>query len=201
MSTSLALLASCGWFGEDEKRQARETLERLGEASNRRIEQASRKIDSMDLEAVKTRVAEAGRALGPEDGANGSRDGRAPAIDWLALPDDAISCDPSNACRVRADIATAARADPLAAVPGAKLQVVSARGRPSGVRIVTLPEGSIPHELGFRSGDVVRSVNGIQVALPQTQFQLMMQLRGARRFDVEYERDGQPQRRTIEIVQ
>ena len=206
IALSIGAMASCGWFTEDDKQQAEAALKRAGQASSEIsseiVDRTTQRLESIDLERVEARVRDATRTLrsDPANATPSSRNGRASSIDWLDLPADAVRCDSPRQCRVEAAFATAARADPLSAVPGAKLQVVSQGGRPSGVRIEALPEGSAPHELGFRSGDVIRTINGIAVALPQTQFQLMMQLRGARRFEVEFERAGKTRRVSIEIV-
>ncbi len=65
-------------------------------------------------------------------------------------------------------------------------------GRIKGYRIFAISPGSIYSSIGLRDGDVLRSVNGIQVTTPESALQLFQQLRNERRFTLNVERNGQP---------
>ncbi len=61
----------------------------------------------------------------------------------------------------------------------------------NGYRIFAITPGSIYANIGLQDGDVIHSVNGIQVTTPESALQLFQQLQNERRFTVNIDRNGQ----------
>lgn len=72
-------------------------------------------------------------------------------------------------------------------------------GRLAGFRASFVKEGSVVSALGLKTGDVLRSVNGIALDNPQQLGALYSSLQSARRFDVELERDGVRITKSVEL--
>ncbi len=62
----------------------------------------------------------------------------------------------------------------------------------NGYRIFAITPGSIYANIGLQDGDVIHSVNGIQVTTPESALQLFQQLQNERRFTLNIDRNGQP---------
>jgi hypothetical protein len=70
-------------------------------------------------------------------------------------------------------------------------------GRPRGFRIFGVRAGSIYAQLGGRSADVLRRVNGLSLDSPEHALEVYSNLRRATRFEVELERGGAIIKKTI----
>ncbi len=66
-----------------------------------------------------------------------------------------------------------------------------ADGRIDGYKIFAITPGSLYANIGLQDGDVIHSVNGIQVTTPESAMQLFQQLQNERRFTVNVSRNGQ----------
>jgi len=64
------------------------------------------------------------------------------------------------------------------------------KGEPYGFRISNVSEDAMIYEMGVRSGDVIRSVNGKPVRTPEDAFALYQELQSESSVDVELERKG-----------
>ena len=64
-------------------------------------------------------------------------------------------------------------------------------GRINGYRIFAITPGSLYANIGLQNGDVIHSVNGIQVTTPESALQLFQQLQNESRFTVNIDRNGQ----------
>lgn len=64
--------------------------------------------------------------------------------------------------------------------------------RINGYRIFAITPGSIYANIGLQDGDIIHSVNGIQVTTPENALQLFQQLQNEKRFTVNIDRNGQP---------
>jgi len=73
----------------------------------------------------------------------------------------------------------------------------AAEGGP-GARLDGIAPGSLLDALGLRNGDVVRSVNGLDVSTAEAALPAYARLRAARHFVLALERDGRPT--TIDVV-
>lgn len=63
-------------------------------------------------------------------------------------------------------------------------------GKPYGFRVSNVDKDSLIYELGVRSGDVVRSVNGTAIHTPEDAFKAYQELQDASGVEVELERRG-----------
>ncbi len=70
-------------------------------------------------------------------------------------------------------------------------------GEPYGFRISNVNRGSMIYDLGVRSGDVLKSVNGIQIKTPEEAFKAYQELQSETSVSVELERRGATQ--TIDV--
>ena len=66
-------------------------------------------------------------------------------------------------------------------------------GKPSGFQLSAIRRGSVFARLGLRDGDVVQSVNGLDVSTPATAMLAFVTLRNATHFAVRIVRHGEPQ--------
>lgn len=73
-------------------------------------------------------------------------------------------------------------------------------GRVVGVRVLGIRPGDVLDGLGFENGDVLRSVNGFDVASPDRCLEAYSQLRSADRFEVSFERRGRLRSHIYAIV-
>ncbi len=64
-----------------------------------------------------------------------------------------------------------------------------AKGRPQGIRLSKVKEGSIFEKAGVKSGDVVKSVNGMTLNTPHQIFSAYKKLKNEKEFRVEVLRD------------
>jgi general secretion pathway protein C len=65
-------------------------------------------------------------------------------------------------------------------------------GRPVGFRLYSVPPDGPLARLGFRDGDVVRRINGLDLTTPEKALEIYARLKSARGFAVAFERNGQP---------
>ncbi len=66
-----------------------------------------------------------------------------------------------------------------------------AGNRINGYRIFAITPGSLYANIGLQDGDVIHSVNGIQITTPESALQLFQQLQNEKRFTVNIDRNGQ----------
>ncbi|MBN2298781.1 MAG: PDZ domain-containing protein [Deltaproteobacteria bacterium] len=64
-------------------------------------------------------------------------------------------------------------------------------GEPYGFRVSNLKEDTMVYELGVRSGDIIRSVNGIPIRTPEDAFNVYQELQNQSAVEVELERAGE----------
>lgn len=72
-------------------------------------------------------------------------------------------------------------------------------GQPYGFRVSNVDRSSLIYELGVRSGDVIRSVNGIPVRSPEDAFAAYQKLQNESSVDVELERRGSAVNLTVPL--
>lgn len=152
------------------------------------------------LETARDKVAEAGGDLldaadrstqpAPIDGAD---------ADALAREaSTAIACPSLGQCTITQTYLARLRANPGFVARQGRAVAHRPDGRPSGLEISALE--SLPMQLGFRDGDVIRTINGLRVDAVTTAPQLYVQLESARRFVVVYERAGERLVCEIDVV-
>ena len=72
-------------------------------------------------------------------------------------------------------------------------------GEPYGFRVSNLSSDAMIYELGVRSGDVIRSVNGISIRTPEDAFKAYQQFQNESSVQVELERNGEPTTVTVPL--
>jgi general secretion pathway protein C len=70
-------------------------------------------------------------------------------------------------------------------------------GQPYGFRVSDVAEGARIYELGVRSGDIIKSINGIPIRSPQDALNAYQELEKNTSVDLELERQGQTTRVTV----
>jgi len=150
------------------------------------------------LETARDKVAEAGGDL--RDAAErSSQPAPIDAADALAREArTAIVCPSVGQCTITQTYLARLRANPGFVARQGRAVAYRPDGRPSGLEISALE--SLPMQLGFRDGDVIRTINGLLVDAVTTAPQLYVQLESARRFVVVYERAGERLVCEIDVV-
>ncbi len=72
-------------------------------------------------------------------------------------------------------------------------------GEPYGFRVSNLSSDAMIYELGVRSGDIIRSVNGISIRTPEDAFKAYQQFQNEASVQVELERNGVPTTVTVPL--
>jgi S1-C subfamily serine protease len=92
-------------------------------------------------------------------------------------------------------------ADRSVVPPGAEVvPVKNAAGRPAGLELRGIGEGTVPAALGFEEGDIIESVNGHPVNTPEDLIGLVETLQGAKRVQVRVRRGaGRPTTLRIDV--
>ncbi len=72
-------------------------------------------------------------------------------------------------------------------------------GRPYGFRINNVAKNTQIYKLGVRSGDIIKSVNGMPIRTPEDAFKAYQDIKDATSMDVEVERRGNSLRLTIPL--
>lgn len=108
-----------------------------------------------------------------------------------------ITCE-EESCTIQRTVAERLRAKPATFATQAKVDPEHRDGSVVGLRLSEVKE--LPQLLGFQDRDVIVSINGLRVQSVQSIPQIVLQLRGANRFTVEYERAGVRATKTIAIV-
>ena len=72
-------------------------------------------------------------------------------------------------------------------------------GEPYGFRVSNLKEGTMVYDLGVRSGDIIRSVNGIPIRTPEDAFSAYQEMQNASSVEVEIERQGESTTLTVPL--
>ncbi|MEW6298400.1 MAG: type II secretion system protein GspC, partial [Thermodesulfobacteriota bacterium] len=74
-----------------------------------------------------------------------------------------------------------------------------ADGVPQGFRLFSIKVDSLIDRLGFKNGDIVQRVNGVEVTDPSTAFTLLQDLQGHSQVRVDVLRNHQPVTLSYEI--
>lgn len=72
-------------------------------------------------------------------------------------------------------------------------------GEPYGFRVSNLKEGTMVYDLGVRSGDIIRSVNGVPIRTPEDAFNAYQEMQNEASVEVELERKGESTTITVPL--
>lgn len=163
---------------EDGLRTAQQRVEAVEQDLGKAAEQVQTKVEDVTKDAIPT--------SSDEEVAEVVRDAKT-----------GIECD-EESCTIQRSLAEKLRAKPATFATQAKVDPEHRDGSVVGLRISEVKE--LPQALGFQERDVIVSINGLRVQSVQSIPQIVLQLRGANRFTVEYERAGVRATKTIAIV-
>lgn len=176
----------------DAKIMARETAEEAKRVAGKAADAADQASDRID-----DRVDQAGeRVKTTAEVVAGGPPTPAPpheVREAMLGADEAIDCDGKGRCTVQKTFAERLRAQPEVVVTQARLEPAPSGG-------FTLQSiGDLPTKLGFENGDVITSVNGVDLARKDAMAELMLQL-GGTHFEVAFVRSGTEQTLQIDVV-
>ncbi|HYW03093.1 MAG TPA: type II secretion system protein GspC [Gammaproteobacteria bacterium] len=80
-----------------------------------------------------------------------------------------------------------------------RVRPVYRSGKLAGYRVYPGPDGSLFHRLGLHPGDLVKSVNGVDLDQPSKAFNLMQTLKGASQLSLVVDRGGQQKTVTVSL--
>ena len=175
--------------------QAKQVARQTGERVAAGIDSAREKVEQAGSE-LRDAAQDASRAV--SDAASPGTVDASTADALVREAPEAIACVAVNECTVSKAYFERLRANPGFVVGQARVVPRHRDGRAIGLEISGLE--SLPKLLGFRNGDVVRSINGLAVQSLHSAPQLYLQLRSARRFKVVFERGSVQQTCEIEVV-
>jgi type II secretory pathway component PulC len=193
---AIAVATACGATGE-----------RIDvEKAERAVDQAQKQVEG-GLRTARDRVEDVGQDLGKaaEQVQSQVQTATADAVpisgdtevaDLVLGGPAAISCV-EEACTVERAFADRMRAKPMALASQARVDPERRDGRTIGLRMSEVRE--LPHLFGFQDRDVVTSINGLALKSVQSIPQVVLQLRSANRFVVEYERGSDRSSKVITI--
>lgn len=104
-----------------------------------------------------------------------------------------VRCARPGRCTVSRALVERLLADTDALGADAHVAPVVSDGKPAGWALSAIRRGSVFARLGLRDGDVVQSVNGLDVSTPATAMMAFLTLRNANHFTVRIVRRGEPQ--------
>lgn len=186
--TLSSLLLGCHALESEEAQQAAEVTQKVVAKGVDEARDGIEKLGEVAAEAVE----EAEKAHREE------RQRARKGADPLAGAADAISCEePGATCTVTRDFAHRARSNGAAVASQIRYRMVKSPAL--GVQISGMESGSVAELLGFEVGDLVTHVNGIPVGSPRDTALLYMNARAARRYVVEYRRDGKEHTLTADV--
>jgi general secretion pathway protein C len=110
---------------------------------------------------------------------------------------EAISCS-GLSCTVKRKFVAKLMANPAQLVRQARVRPYSKEGL-EGMRLSRVRRGTIPRLLGLRSGDVVQSINGLQLGSMDGAMSVYQQLRTASNLTVEFTRARKGERKQMEL--
>jgi hypothetical protein len=143
----------------------------------------------VEMEARDSRLDESLPAPGPELVDVASAEGAVPTAPGT---DGAFTMDAAEWRALRADMAQLATQ--VRAIPHR-----GADGEVDGLRLAAIRHGSLPSRLGFRNGDIVKTVNGHPLADTSAALDAWQAAAGETRFTFEIERRGEPVALVVEV--
>lgn len=100
--------------------------------------------------------------------------------------------DPTLVNRFIANAAEAGR--------GARIFPHVRNGKTVGFRLEAIRKDSVYFKLGLRNGDVIKSINKVDISSPDKALDLFMKLKGVKKFTIEILRRGKPVQLTLRIA-
>lgn len=124
-----------------------------------------------------------------------------PKASGSALPgaEDAIKCESENSCTVDRMFIDSLFANPAALTKQARVMPAIKDGETKGFKFYGIRPGSLPKLLGMKNGDLLTSVNGIELKSVDQVMGLLTKMRSASNLQVTIERKGESISKDITI--
>jgi general secretion pathway protein C len=116
----------------------------------------------------------------------------APGISPAAADGDGVTKIGEHSYCVRRAALDSWLSDPAALMTAAVIVPEARDGKPTAIRLVRIRPGSVLERIGLRGGDLIRAVNGLELATPDGALQAFLKLRSSAHIAVSIERGGQP---------
>jgi S1-C subfamily serine protease len=89
--------------------------------------------------------------------------------------------------------------NPMAMAKGVRVVPAMRNGKPEGMKLYAIRPTSLWAALGFRNGDTIRAINGVELTSPDKALDAYTTLRDATRFEIDLLRRGAPEVLVITI--
>lgn len=113
--------------------------------------------------------------------------------------EDAIKCDSENSCTVNREFIDSLFANPAALTKQARVMPSIKDGETKGFKFYGIRPGSLPKLLNMKNGDLLTSVNGIELKSVDQVMGLLTKMRSASNLQVTIERKGETITKDITI--
>ncbi|MDC0673968.1 type II secretion system protein GspC [Nannocystis radixulma] len=123
----------------------------------------------------------------------------APPPGGLVGAEDAIKCESENSCTVDRMFVDSLFANPAALTKQARVMPSIKDGETKGFKFYGIRPGSLPKLLGMKNGDLLTSVNGIELKSVDQVMGLLTKMRSASNLQVTIERKGESITKDITI--
>jgi len=123
----------------------------------------------------------------------------APAAGAFPGAEDAIKCESENSCTVDRMFIDSLFANPAALTKQARVMPSIKDGETKGFKFYGIRPGSLPKLLGMKNGDLLTSVNGIELKSVDQVMGLLTKMRSASNLQVTIERKGESITKDITI--
>lgn len=176
--------------------KAGDALRKAGDGARRGYTRAKDSVAALDwVEAFDSTRARIGGAAQSLTSPNADEPADAPANAWWKRGAEAVRCE-AQVCTVSAWFVTEARANPTRMMGDVKVLTAI---DDSGWLLDAVRPGSAAHAMGFRKGDVVRSIAGKPLTDSLARIEILAKLRKADEVDTVFLRvgDTEPSRLTI----
>jgi type II secretory pathway component PulC len=90
--------------------------------------------------------------------------------------------------------------NPMRVTKGVRVDAAMKDGKSVGFKFLTIKADSVFRKLGFAAGDVVKTINGIELTSLDKGLELYTTVREAKRFDIVLERGGKPVTLVVTVV-
>lgn len=123
----------------------------------------------------------------------------APSAGSIPGAEDAIKCESENSCTVDRMFIDSLFANPAALTKQARVMPSIKDGETKGFKFYGIRPGSLPKLLGMKNGDLLTSVNGIELKSVDQVMGLLTKMRSASNLQVTIERKGESITKDITI--
>lgn len=115
-----------------------------------------------------------------------------PDGELLAEVDRAVKRVDDRHFQVERSLVNKLLADPMALMRSARVSPAVDNGRPQGFRLAGVRDGSLVTKIGLQNGDVIQSINGLELTSPDNVLDAYTRLRSASNLAITVARGGAP---------